>query len=104
LEQTLMLTRNAPKTIPAHLKITGQGDVVEFDLVYHNRTLKEYRDNLSAEGNTLGDTILFLVESWDSDFPLTMDGLTEAEEIRPGLCAAIIEGWYDARKVAREKN
>lgn len=99
-----MLKRQLPATIAAALTIKGQGESFTLDLVYHNRPTDEYNAKIEEHKLPLGELILWLVESWDSEYPLTMEGLNEADTDRPGLLLAILYGFPRSRQVALEKN
>ena len=92
-----------PKTLPVTLTITGQGSTDKLELVYHNRKSSEV-DSKVKEGATLSAVIPFLVESWDTDFPLTEEGVTEFEDEYPGIVQAILSGFWKARKKEAEGN
>lgn len=92
-----------PKTIPVTLTITGQGSTDKLELVYHNRKSSEVEAKLK-EGVTLAGLIPFLVESWGTDFPLTEEGVSEAEDEYPGLLSAVLAGFWKARKKELEGN
>jgi hypothetical protein len=116
-----MLKKNRPLTIPATLTVKSQGELITFDLVYKNLKQSEWMDFLAAQRDTaqavlapaegepapalsIADTILKCVESWDSEYPLTREGIEEMHDDRPGLVYAITEGFYEARQAQRVKN
>lgn len=104
-----MLKRRTNPTIPCKLHIKGQGEDFTFDITFHNRKQSEVVERLKSAqedpaSGGVRDVILYLVESWDSEFPLTAAGVEEMEDERPGLIMAIIEGFHEARKSEREKN
>jgi hypothetical protein len=116
-----MLKKNRPLTIPATLTIKSQGETIKFDLVYHNFKQSEWLDFLSKQANTavevmhpqdgvpppsmsIADTVLKIVSSWDSEYPLTREGVEEMHDDRPGLVNAIVEGFNLARQAERVKN
>lgn len=98
-----MLTRNRKETILTALTLIGQGESVTFNITYFNRKQSEVEAKLNDAGD-VPDTILYMVQSWDSEYPLTPEGIMELEGDRPGTIMAVIEGFFAARKVQREKN
>jgi hypothetical protein len=98
-----MLTKKAPATIATSLTIKGQGETCKFDVTYFNRTQAEI-DEQVAKGITNGELVLFVVKDWDTEYELSTAGLAEMESTRPGIVAAVFQGYNDARVVQREKN
>lgn len=99
-----MLKRNKQLLIPSALTVKGQGETIQFNLTFHNRSSDELDAKLKEKGNTYGDTILFIVESWESEYPLTREGLIELDNDRPGILIALLDAYHDARRMHREKN
>lgn len=99
---------NAPKTIPAKLEITGGGETNTLDLVFHNRKPSELQSKVDelkgSKEPFLPAMVLFVVQSWDTDYSLGLEGILEAEDERPGLCDAILQGFHKVRQVALEGN
>lgn len=98
-----MLTKQTRPLIPANLKIEGQGEVIEMKVTYHNRR----QSDLAAEvekAESPADTLLYILAEWEAEYPLTREGVEEAEDDRPGLIIAILIGYHDARRVEKEKN
>lgn len=93
----------APKTLQATLTIVGQGSADKLEITYHNRKTSEVQKTLE-DGCSLGGLVVFLVESWGTDFELTEEGVREAEDEYPGLVDAIITGFHRARRKELEKN
>lgn len=102
-----MLTKKKNLLIPSTLAIVGQGETINFDLTYRNVTQEEINAAMN-EGSDPGDgvakTVLLMVESWDSEYELTREGVEEMEKDRPGMIVAIIQGWHQSRQVAKAKN
>ena len=92
-----------PKTLPVTLTITGQGSTDKLALVYHNRKSSEVRDRIT-DGTSLAAVVPFVVESWDTDFPLTEEGAAEFEDEYPGIVTAILDGFWKARRKEVEGN
>lgn len=101
-----MLRRVVNETIPATLAVKGQGESWQFDLTYHNRKQSQVEALMAEAGKAekVVDLVLFLVKEWDADYPLTAEGVKDMEDDRPGMILAIIQGFHDARQVARAKN
>lgn len=98
----MALTRKRPEFIEANLTITGQGKEETMKVTYHNRTQKEVEAKV-AEGNPTG-TLLFMVKEWDSDYPLTPEGVDEMESDHPFITIGIFQGFHAARRTHVVKN
>lgn len=94
----------SPKTLQVSLTIVGQGTSDKLQLTYHNRKSSEVDAFLEKEGTLVADVIPYIVESWDTDFPLTQEGVLEAEDEYPGFVNAVLEGFRKARRKEAEKN
>lgn len=108
-----MLKRIRPDAIKTTLAVTGQGETFKFDVTYYNRKQSEVVEAVAKaqqaaieeqRSETVADTILYLVKDWDSEYPLTKEGVMEMEDDRPGLLMAIITGFHRARQVEVAKN
>lgn len=99
-----MLKRQAPAVIPCSLTLKGQGETVKFNVNYHNRTPEQFEAKVKEPGIKLGNIALFLIESWESEYELTFEGLKEAEQDWPGLITGLIGNFHAARQVSLEKN
>jgi hypothetical protein len=107
-----MLKKKTPETIPATLTLEAQGEKFKLPMVYKNLNAVAY-DALveSAVAQANGDqrrqnaiVVLGLIESWESEYDLTVDGLLEAEDDRPYTILALLGGFFEARQVQRVKN
>lgn len=98
-----MLTRKRPDAIPATLTVTGQGETVKFNLTYNNKRVDEV-EALIKDAERLEDVVLALVKEWETEYPLTREGVEEMEADRPGIIVAIMVGFHDARRVEKAKN
>lgn len=98
-----MLTRKRPDVIPATLTVTGQGETVKFNLTYNNKRVDEV-ETLIKDAEKLEDVVLALVNEWETEYPLTREGVEEMEADRPGIIVAIMVGFHDARRVEKAKN
>ncbi len=97
-----MLKKKTPETISAKLTIQSLGETIELPLVYRNVKFDEYLEK--SKELTFGDLILWLVQSWESEYPLTLEGITELEVDRPGMLETILTSWIQARKANAVKN
>ncbi len=99
---------NAPKTIPAKLELVGGGETNTLDLVFHNRKPSEIEGKIEELKDSktpfLPSMVLFVVKEWESDYSLSLEGILEAEDERPGLCDAILQGFHKVRRVSLEGN
>lgn len=100
---------NAPKTIPAKLEIVGGGETNTLELTFHNRKPSEIEAKVEELKGTkdpfLPSMVLFVVKEWpDTDYSLSLEGILEMEDERPGICDAILQGFHKVRRVALEGN
>lgn len=99
---------NAPKTIATKLELTGGGETNTLSLTYHNLRAKEVQDKMESMKKSkdpfLPTMVLFLVKEWDTDYSLSLEGVVEMEDERPGICAAILQGFHKNRMVALQGN
>jgi len=99
---------NAPKTIPFKLDIVGGGETNTLSLTFHARKPSELDDRIEelkeSKDPFLPMMVLFVVKEWDTDYPLSLEGVLEMEDERPGMCDAILQGFHKARRVALEGN
>ncbi|NID06655.1 hypothetical protein HBF26_17300 [Luteibacter jiangsuensis] len=94
---------NGPKVLPATLTISGQGSTDKLEVTYHNRKQSEVRERLES-GATMAGLIAFLVDSWDTDFDLTEEGVMAFEDEYPGIVEILFAGFHQARRKELEKN
>ena len=114
-----MLTKQRKGTIATLLTIKGQGEEATFKVTYHNRRQSEVQAKLDEalaamskpddqisddDRNGLANVVLFMVESWETEYEVSLVGIKEMEDDRPGLIAGILAGFHDARKVEKVKN
>lgn len=99
---------NAPKSIPAKLEITGGGETNTLSITFHNRKPSEFQAKLDelkdSKDPFLPSMVLFVTQTWESDYSLSLEGILEAEDERPGLCDAILQGFHKVRRVSLEGN
>lgn len=95
-----MLTKRRPALLSTNLTVRGQGEEVTFKVTYHNRKLEELDALVKRDGGiSVAELLLYLVESWDSEYALTSDGVVEMEADMPGIAQGIINGFHKAREV-----
>lgn len=94
-----MLTRKKRATLPYTVKLEGQGDVIEFGVVFKNISQKELEAVTNKPDMHPGEPLLAYVESWESEYPLTLEGAEELEGDRPGSLVAIMQHFYEARQM-----
>jgi hypothetical protein len=103
----------APKTLEVTLTITGQGFTDKLKVVYHNRKRSEVeqRRNELTTANpnaSVNDVIAaltpYIVQSWDTDFELTEEGVKAFDDEHEGVIVAIWEGFWNARRKQLEGN
>lgn len=104
-----MLKRKTAETLPVTLRLKGQGETVKFNIVFNNLTadqlmakVKEYEATDEENSGLL--TVLAIVNSWETEYDLSVAGLKVLEGERPGTTLAILEAYYAARRMTREKN
>lgn len=99
---------NAPKTIPAKLTIKGQGETNVLNLTYHNHKsteFKEFVESLQGKKDPFFPSLaVHIVAEWDTDYSLSIEGMQELEDERPGTLQSIVEGFHKSRQFALEKN
>lgn len=99
---------NAPKSIPAKLEITGGGETNTLSITFHNRKPSEFQARLDelkdSKDPFLPSMVLFVVKEWESDYSLSLEGIQEMEDERPGICDAILQGFHKVRLVSLEGN
>ena len=99
-----MLTKKKALEIPSTLTVTGQGDTIKLKLTYNNLPMDAVQELLDAEDKTVADVVLAVVKEWESEYELSTEGLNELENDRPGMVVALIQGFYDARRMTKAKN
>lgn len=99
-----MALKNVAKaTFPMTLSVVAQGDSHTLNIVCHNRKSSELEAKFN-DNATMAELVQFLVESWDLGYDLTEEGLMELEDSWPGALLAVVQGFNDARMVAKAKN
>jgi len=99
-----MLKRTLVEEIKTTLAIKGQGEEFKFNVTYHNKPQSELDKHLAANPEEPAETLAFILKDWESEYPCTLEGIREVENDRPGMVVALIYGYHEARRVAKEKN
>ncbi|HEX8586168.1 MAG TPA: hypothetical protein VF680_17380 [Allosphingosinicella sp.] len=109
-----MLTRKTPTTLATAITITGQGEDIKFNATFRNRTQDEidakFKELTESETGKQDATwvnrqmALYLIESMETEYPVTDEGFNEMEQDRPGLMEALFYAYHKARKVELAKN
>jgi hypothetical protein len=92
-----------PALLEATLTITGQGSTDQLKITFHNRRGTEVEAKLK-EGGALASVLPFIVKEWDTDFPLTEEGIREMEDEYPGMVEIMFSAFWRARRKELEKN
>jgi len=109
-----MLTRKTPTALATALTIKGQGTEETFNVTYKVRSQEEI-DKAFADaalqpeakddpGYANRQSVLFIVESMEAEYPLTDEGIKELEADRPGMIEVLFYGYHKARRVELVKN
>lgn len=99
-----MLTRQRKETIDATLTIKGQGETVKFNITFNNIKTSEIEKETQLPDFSVAALLLKMIHSWECEYDLSLEGLKELEDDRPGILFGIIEGYHQARRVERSKN
>lgn len=94
-----MLTRKKRETIPHLVKMEGQGENIEFGVVFNNISQTQLEEITSREDMHPADPPLAYIHSWESEYPLTKEGIMELEGDRPGALVVLIQHFYAARQM-----
>lgn len=98
------LTRKRPATISHDLKFRGQGEEFELHVEYNNITWEELQSAFDPNDKTTLAWLPKLVKSWDAEFPITVEGGKEIEDLFPGVLPLVIQGFHQARTFELAKN
>lgn len=85
------------------LTLVGQGEEHKIHVVYHNRKGSELAEKFK-EDVTIAEMVAYLVKSWDIEYAITSADLEELEDSYPGTLVAVMEGFNQARTMAKAKN
>lgn len=99
----MAITKTTKATFPFTLRVVAQGEDHTINLVCFNRKGSELEAKF-ADGGTMAELVQFLVKSWDIEYDLTAADLIELEDSWPGVLTAVLEGYTNARMVAKAKN
>ncbi|WP_457319821.1 hypothetical protein [Stenotrophomonas sp. P5_B8] len=93
----------APAVIPAKLSFSGTGEKFKLDVKFRNVNGKEYRAAVD-DGKNLAELVFLVVDEWDADYPLSVEGIMDFEDERAGICEGLLMAYHRARRVELEKN
>lgn len=93
----------APKKIATELSFNSPAEKFTLAVTYNNISGKEYREAVES-GKSVADLVFLLVSKWDADYQLSVDGITDFEDERLGICDGLIQGYWRSRRVELEKN
>lgn len=99
-----MLRKNRHDELVLALTVVGQGDKIKFNVTYNNLNKDQLQELQEKPDIVLGEFVLAMVKSWDSEYELSLAGLTELEDDRPGMMEALIQGFHEARRHNKVKN
>ena len=99
-----MLKKKRHDTLTLALTVIGQGDKIKFNVVYNNLTKDQLQELQDKTDIVLGEFVLAMVQSWECEYDLTLDGLVELENDRPGMMDALLAGFHEARRMSKTKN
>jgi len=99
-----MLRKKRHETLTLALTVIGQGDKIKFNVTYNNLRTTELTALQENPDFTMGQMVLAMVKSWECEYELSIEGLTELEEDRPGMIEALIAGYNEARRMSKTKN
>lgn len=96
---------NRPAELKAALTIRGQGVDQKVNLIFNNHTQNEVEEFAKTCESILDFVLFILKEIEDSpDYPMTREGLSEANRDWPGLIDCIGPAFRQAQMVAVVKN
>lgn len=99
---------SAPKTLPAKLELIGGGEKTTLNLTFYNRKPSEItaheKETRQTDKPFLAEMVFYLIKEWDTDYSLSIEGIVELEDERPGICEAILQGFWQVRKVNLQGN
>ena len=95
-----MLTRKKQATLPYTVKMEGQGEIIEFPIVFNNVSQQQLEEITNKADMKAWEPTLLIVNSIpDSEYPLTAEGMLELEGDRPGALVTILQHFYEARQM-----
>ena len=94
----------APEKIATTLSFKGAAEKFKLTVTYHNIGTKAFQALFESKEEMLGSVLLKLIDRWDADYPLSIEGIDAFEDQRPGIINALFQGYHQARRVELEKN
>ena len=95
---------NPPSKIETTLTLKSASEKLRFNVTYNNIGTKTLANFFKDKKKTLGSVLLDLIDQWEIDYPVSLEGFERLEDYRPGILRALIEGYHQARQVELEKN
>ncbi len=100
-----MLKKKTPETFEADLTIISIGEKIKLKVVYNNVDPVKVDEENKDKKVTQNDLLRTVVNSWESEYDLHSDAdLAQLERDRPSLIWAVIQGFYQGRVAALQKN
>ena len=93
-----------PEKIATTLALKGAAEKFKLMVTYHNVGTKALQALFESKKETLGSLLLKLIDCWDAEYPLSIEGIEAFEDQRPGIINALLQGYDQARRVELEKN
>ena len=93
----------APKTFPAKLSFAGP-EKFKIDVTYVNRRTSELQDLMANDAKSNAQFLVAVINDWDADYPLSVEGMEALEDERPGAVEGLILGFWKSRRSELEKN
>ena len=93
-----------PEKIETTLALKGAAEKFKLTVTYNNIGTVGLSRLFETKDKTFGAVLLELIDGWDIECPLSIEGLEGLEDYRPGILKALIEGYHQARQVELEKN
>ena len=94
----------APEKIATTLSFKGAAEKFKLTVTYHNIGTKALRGLLEKKGATFPQVLFALIDGWDAEYPLSIEGIEAFEDQRPGIINALLHGYQQSRQVELEKN
>lgn len=92
----------APKTLHTEVKFKNAHERLVFCVGFRNMRTSEYLE--LAESKTVGQLLVELVESWDAEYPLSVDGFVALEDEHPGTTSGLLTAYHRSRATELEGN
>ena len=94
----------APEKIATTLSFKGAAEKFKLTVTYHNIGTKAFCELLEKKESTFPQVLLELIDGWDAEYPLSIEGIEAFEDQRPGIINALLQGYQQSLQVELEKN